>query len=62
MITKRCINDSCFKYCSGEPRFTEEAAMQKETGGQLVSYGGSCKSNPETCGKSLTLTQVMAEK
>ncbi len=51
----RCAND-LFNYCSGEPKWGKSPDTLG-AGGHLG--GGSCKLNPQTCGKHRTILQQL---
>lgn len=54
----RCVNN-LWGYCSGEPKWGKSAKLIESS---ATYFGGSCKLNPETCGKYQTLTQQLEGK
>lgn len=62
----RCLNDK-LGYCDGEPNFGSSGARVAlkdgygNPSGGSVLMGATCKSNPKTCRKYRTLSQMVAK-
>ena len=58
----RCIKD-IFNYCKGEPEWEEEPTQHEdELGGTPSFTGGTCKLEPETCGRCIKHSELTGQK